>query len=128
MIYTPGEYNLARFAVDAVHRNCILLQSVEVGDILLRLHRSRVQSNGFRLVQKLLEKEELFCIHTFPWHYSSASIFCVVDAEKNIFEVLPTSFKEIISQGYGEHELIAIFSSFTTSITSITKTIQKKMD
>jgi phosphoribosylaminoimidazole (AIR) synthetase len=73
-MYSPGEYNLAGFAVGAVHRNRILLQSVEVGDILLRLQRSREHSNGFSLVQKLLEKEGLFCKHAFPWHSSSASI------------------------------------------------------
>jgi phosphoribosylaminoimidazole (AIR) synthetase len=73
-MYSPGEYDLAGFAVGAVHRNCILLQSVEVGDILLRLQRSREHSNGFSLVRKLLEKEGLFCNHAFPWHSSSASI------------------------------------------------------
>jgi phosphoribosylamine--glycine ligase / phosphoribosylformylglycinamidine cyclo-ligase len=45
-MYSPGEYDLAGFAVGAVHRNRILLQSVEVGDILLRLQRSREHSNG----------------------------------------------------------------------------------
>lgn len=73
-MYSPGEYDLAGFAVGVVHRNRILLQSDEVGDILLRLQRSREHSNGFSLVQKLLEKEGLFCDHAFPWHSSSASI------------------------------------------------------
>ena len=73
-MYSPGEYDLAGFAVGVVHRNRILIQSDEVGDILLRLKRSREHSNGFSLVQKLLEKEGLFCNHAFPWHSSSASI------------------------------------------------------
>jgi phosphoribosylaminoimidazole (AIR) synthetase len=49
-MYSPGEYDLAGFAVGAVHRNRILLQSVEVGDILLQLQISREHSNGFSLV------------------------------------------------------------------------------
>jgi phosphoribosylaminoimidazole (AIR) synthetase len=73
-MYSPGEYDLTGFAVGAVLWNRILLQSVEVGDILLRLQRSREHSNGFSLVRMLLEKEGLFCNHAIPWHSSSASI------------------------------------------------------
>jgi phosphoribosylaminoimidazole (AIR) synthetase len=65
-MYSPGEYDLAGFAVGAIHRNCILLQSVEVGDILLQFQRSREHSNGFSLLQKLLKEEGLFCNHAFP--------------------------------------------------------------
>jgi phosphoribosylaminoimidazole (AIR) synthetase len=73
-MYSPGEYDLAGFAVGAVHWNHILPQSLEVGDILLQLQISREHSNGFSLVQKLLEKEGLFCNHAFPCHSSSVSI------------------------------------------------------
>jgi phosphoribosylaminoimidazole (AIR) synthetase len=73
-MYSPGEYDLTGFAVGAVLWNRILLQSIEVGDILLRLQRSREHSNGFSLVRMLLEKEGLFCNHAIPWHSSSASI------------------------------------------------------
>jgi phosphoribosylaminoimidazole (AIR) synthetase len=73
-MYSPGEYDLAGFAVGAVHWNLTLLQSIKVADILLRLQRRRVHSNGFSLVWKLLKKEMLFCYHAFPCHSSSASI------------------------------------------------------
>jgi phosphoribosylamine--glycine ligase / phosphoribosylformylglycinamidine cyclo-ligase len=66
---------LAGFAVGAVHQNCIMLQSVKVENILLRLQSSRVHSNGFSLVRKLLEKEGIFFNHAFSWHSSSTSIF-----------------------------------------------------
>jgi phosphoribosylaminoimidazole (AIR) synthetase len=69
---SPGEYDLAGFAAGDIHQNRILLQSIKVGDILLQLQRSRVHSNGFSMVQKLLEKEGLFYDHDFPWHSSSA--------------------------------------------------------
>jgi phosphoribosylaminoimidazole (AIR) synthetase len=129
-MYSPGEYDLAGFAVGAVHWNRILLQSVEVGDTLLQLQRSREHSNGVSLVQKLLEKEGRFCNHAFPWHSSSASICdalltptkIYLKRQQNIFEVLSTSFKYIISQGYGDLELIDFFSLFITSF-SIPKTI-----
>jgi phosphoribosylaminoimidazole (AIR) synthetase len=115
-MYSPGEYDLAGFAVGAVHWNHILLQSIEVGDILLPSQRSREHSNGFSLVRKLLEKKRLFCNHAFPWHSSSASICDALLTPTKIYlkSCLPTSFKDIISQGYGNLELIDIFSSFTT--------------
>jgi hypothetical protein len=55
-------------------------------------------------MQKLLEKEGLFCNHAFPWHFPSALICDPLLTPKNIFEVLSTSFKEIISQRYGDLE------------------------
>jgi phosphoribosylaminoimidazole synthetase len=73
-MYAPGEYDLAGFAVGAVHRHRILPQSVEVGDILLGLQSSGVHSNGFSLVRKLLEKEGLSYNHACPWQSSSVSI------------------------------------------------------
>jgi hypothetical protein len=65
--YSPGEYDLAGFAVGAVHRNCILLQSVEVVDILLRLQRSREHRNGVLAWCKSYWKRKDYFV-TMPFH------------------------------------------------------------
>jgi formyltetrahydrofolate-dependent phosphoribosylglycinamide formyltransferase len=73
-MYAPGDYDLAGFAVGAVHRNAILPQNVGAGDVLLGLASSGVHSNGFSLVRKLIAKENLEYGSPCPWDPSSASI------------------------------------------------------
>ncbi len=59
-MYTPGEYDLAGFAVGAAERGRILDGSqVKVGDIVLGLASSGVHSNGFSLVRRIVEKSGL---------------------------------------------------------------------
>lgn len=73
-MYAPGDYDLAGFSVGAVDRNCILPSGVCAGDILLGLSSSGIHSNGFSLVRKLLEKENLSFESACPWDQSSPSI------------------------------------------------------
>ncbi len=58
--YSPGEYDLAGFAVGVVEREELLDGSrVRPGDILLGLPSSGLHSNGFSLVRRLVEEEGL---------------------------------------------------------------------
>ena len=73
-MYAPGDYDLAGFSVGAVHRHKILPSGVSVGDVLLGLSSSGIHSNGFSLVRKLLEKEELTYSSPCPWDTNSPTI------------------------------------------------------
>lgn len=73
-MYSPGEYDLAGFAVGAVHRDKILPKGVVPGDILLGLASSGIHSNGYSLVRKLVEKESLSYESPCPWDSSVGSI------------------------------------------------------
>eukprot|EP00977_Amphora_coffeiformis_P028781 scaffold37050_cov199-Amphora_coffeaeformis.AAC.3 len=73
-MYAPGDYDLAGFSVGAVHRDKILPSGVAVGDVLLGLSSSGIHSNGFSLVRKLLEKEELTYSSPCPWDPNSPTI------------------------------------------------------
>lgn len=73
-MYAPGDYDLAGFSVGAVHRDKILPSGVAVGDVLLGLSSSGIHSNGFSLVRKLLDKEELTYDSPCPWDPESPSV------------------------------------------------------
>ncbi|CAM5079294.1 unnamed protein product [Eretmochelys imbricata] len=64
-IYSPGEYDLAGFAVGAVERGQMFLQLERVaeGDVIIGLASSGIHSHGFSLVRKILLMSSL--------HYSS---------------------------------------------------------
>ncbi|KAM9174155.1 trifunctional purine biosynthetic protein adenosine-3-like [Pangshura tecta] len=64
-MYSPGEYNLAGFAVGAVERGQMFLQPERVAerDIVIGLASSGIHSHGFNLVRKILLMSSL--------HYSS---------------------------------------------------------
>jgi hypothetical protein len=54
--YTPGEYDLAGFAVGAVKKDKVIDGSkIKAGDVVLGIRSSGVHSNGFSLVRKVLE-------------------------------------------------------------------------
>ena len=54
--YAAGEYDVAGFAVGAVHRDAVIDGSrIAEGDVLLGFPSSGVHSNGFSLVRRVLE-------------------------------------------------------------------------
>lgn len=59
-MYAPGEYDLAGFCVGIADKTKIITgENVSAGDVLIGLHSSGVHSNGFSLVNKILEQEQL---------------------------------------------------------------------
>ena len=60
-MYAPGEYDLAGFAVGAVERDQLMPcpDQMTVGDIVLGLSSSGIHSNGFSLVRKIVEINDL---------------------------------------------------------------------
>ncbi len=55
-MYSPGDYDLAGFAVGAVERDQILPKETRTGDVLLGLASSGVHSNGYSLARYILSK------------------------------------------------------------------------
>ena len=59
-MYAPGDYDLAGFCVGVVERKRLQsMPSVQAGDMLLALPASGLHSNGFALVNRLLEQDLL---------------------------------------------------------------------
>ena len=58
-MYPPGDFDLAGFAVGAMERGTGLPHDVAEGDRLLGLAASGVHSNGYSLVRRVVEREEL---------------------------------------------------------------------
>ena len=57
-MYAAGEYDLAGFCVGIADKQSIITgERVSAGDVLIGLHASGVHSNGFSLVNKILEQE-----------------------------------------------------------------------
>ena len=55
-MYSPGDYDLAGFAVGIVEKENIITQDrVSVGDIILGLGSSGPHSNGYSLIRKIIE-------------------------------------------------------------------------
>lgn len=73
-MYAPGDYDLAGFAVGAVHRDGILPQNVREGDVLLGIGSSGIHSNGFSLVRKLIDREGLSYSSPCPWDSNQPSV------------------------------------------------------
>lgn len=59
-VYQPGEYDLAGFCVGAVEKSKIIDGSrVKVGDVILGIASSGVHSNGYSLVRKIIETQNI---------------------------------------------------------------------
>ncbi|PSC75241.1 Phosphoribosylformylglycinamidine cyclo-chloroplastic mitochondrial [Micractinium conductrix] len=66
--YSPGEYDLAGFAVGNVKKDKVIDGSrIQEGDVILGLASSGVHSNGFSLVRKVLEVSGTSLHDTAPW-------------------------------------------------------------
>ncbi|MCZ2328202.1 phosphoribosylformylglycinamidine cyclo-ligase [Bartonella sp. F02] len=59
-MYAEGDYDLAGFAVGAAERSTLLPSpNLVEGDIILGLHSSGIHSNGFSLVRRIVEQNNL---------------------------------------------------------------------
>ena len=59
-MYGDGEYDLAGFCVGVADKDKIITgDKIQAGNVIIGIHSSGVHSNGFSLVNKLLEKESL---------------------------------------------------------------------
>ena len=58
--YPEDEYDLAGFSVGIVDKKDIINnEKIEVGDVLVGIASSGVHSNGFSLIRKIFDAEEL---------------------------------------------------------------------
>ncbi|KAL6988200.1 Phosphoribosylformylglycinamidine cyclo-ligase, chloroplastic [Sarracenia purpurea var. burkii] len=58
--YADGEYDLSGFAVGIVKKDSVIDgKNILVGDVLIGLPSSRVHSNGFSLVRRVLNQSGL---------------------------------------------------------------------
>jgi phosphoribosylformylglycinamidine cyclo-ligase len=67
-MYQKGDYDLAGFAVGAVERGEILPRAdITMGDVLIGLPSSGVHSNGYSLVRRLAQSENVGWGDAAPW-------------------------------------------------------------
>ncbi|MGH1417776.1 MAG: phosphoribosylformylglycinamidine cyclo-ligase [Hyphomicrobiaceae bacterium] len=71
-MYREGDYDLAGFSVGAVERDEILPRAeMTVGDVIVALPSAGIHSNGYSLVRRLVENENLAWDAKAPWQQES---------------------------------------------------------
>ncbi|XP_067849317.1 trifunctional purine biosynthetic protein adenosine-3 isoform X2 [Heptranchias perlo] len=75
-MYSPGQYDLAGFAVGAVERVQMLPQREQIcaGDIIIGVASSGLHSNGFSLVRAIVKKSSLQYSSPAPDSYGSQTL------------------------------------------------------
>ena len=72
-MYLDGEYDLAGFSVGAVERKKLLPKdNIEINDVILGLASNGLHSNGFSLVRKILDTENLDISKPAPFNKTRA--------------------------------------------------------
>ncbi|XP_078088927.1 trifunctional purine biosynthetic protein adenosine-3 [Mustelus asterias] len=98
-MYSPGQYDLAGFAVGAVERDQMLpqLEHITAGDAIIGVASSGLHSNGFSLVRTILEKSSIQCSSPAPSSYGAQTLGEVLLEPTRIYAkaLLP-----ILHQGY----------------------------
>lgn len=66
-LYHGSDYDVNGTCIGAVERNCMLPANVEEGDIVLGLASDGIHSNGFSLIRKIVEVNDLTYPSQAPW-------------------------------------------------------------
>lgn len=73
-MYTDGDYDLAGFCIGAVQKCNLLPKQVNVGDVLIGIPSSGLHSNGYSLVRKLIELNDIKYSDPCPYDPSAKSL------------------------------------------------------
>lgn len=92
-MYQPNEYDLAGFAVGIVEREQLLPQkeTIKAGDVVIGIASSGAHSNGFSLIRKILELNNISLSDPVPFESEYTSIGALLLAPTHIYTtaVLP---------------------------------------
>jgi len=76
-MYSEGDYDLAGFAVGIVEKDSIIDQSrVSMNDVLIGIHSSGPHSNGYSLIRKILEINEIDLSESFDGSTLGEKLLC----------------------------------------------------
>lgn len=87
-LYSTGDFDLAGFVVGAVERDHVLpqLSQISTKDVVLALPSSGIHSNGYSLVNKIMQQQELSFKDKAP--FSSKTLgkqFCPITRSNILF-------------------------------------------
>lgn len=116
-MYAKGDYDLAGFAVGAVERGKLLpTRDIQPGDKILGLASSGVHSNGFSLVRKIVENENLQWNSKCPFDHTKSLAHAFLEPTR----IYVKSLLATIRQGEGIKALAHITGGgFTENIPRI---------